>query len=99
MARPITSGVLLAIASAVAFGLTTPVVAWASRDAGPLTIAALLYAGAAATAFVMRAIRRTSGGSLKRSDAPRVVAIAIAGAAIAPACLAWGLSKAGATAG
>ncbi len=99
MPRPITSGVLLAIASAVSFGLTTPVVAWAGDDAGPLTTAALLYAGAAAAAFAMRLVRRSVGGALKRSDAARVVAIAIAGAAIAPACFAWGLSKAGATGG
>ncbi|MBA3392287.1 MAG: DMT family transporter [Deltaproteobacteria bacterium] len=99
MPRPITSGVLLAIASAVAFGLTTPVVAWAGADAGPLTIAALLYGGAAAAAFAMRLVRRSVGGSLKRSDTGRIVAIAISGAAIAPACLAWGLSRAGATGG
>ena len=74
-------------------------VAWASRDAGALTTAALLYAGAAAAAVAMRVLRRSVGGSLRRSDFGRIVAIAITGAAIAPACLAWGLSKAGATAG
>jgi drug/metabolite transporter (DMT)-like permease len=99
MSRPITTGVLIAIASAVAFGLTTPVVAWASRDAGPLTTAALLYGGAAGAAFAMRLVRRTTGGSLRRSDIGRIVLIAVAGAAIAPVCLAWGLSRAGATAG
>ncbi|MDQ3338711.1 MAG: DMT family transporter [Myxococcota bacterium] len=99
MPRPITSGVLFAIASAVAFGLTTPVVAWAGHDAGPLTTAALLYAGAAVAALAMRVIRKPVGGSLRRSDLGRIVAIAIAGAAIAPACLAWGLSRAGATGG
>jgi drug/metabolite transporter (DMT)-like permease len=99
MARPIITGVVLAIGSALAFGLTTPVVAWASRDAGPLTVAALLYAGAAAVAVLMRALRRRSGGALRRSDAPRIIVIAIAGAAVAPVCLAWGLSIAGATAG
>lgn len=34
-----------------------------------------------------------------RRDVRRVIAIAIAGAAVAPTCLAWGLSRAGATAG
>ncbi len=99
MARPITTGVALAIASAIAFGLTTPVVAWASRDAGPLTTAALLYAGAATVAVLLRALRKRSGGALRRSDAPRIIVIAIAGAAVAPVCLAWGLSVAGATTG
>jgi drug/metabolite transporter (DMT)-like permease len=99
VSRPITSGVLLAIASAVAFGLTMPVVAWAGGNAGPLTTAALLYAGAATAAFAMRVVRRPVGGSLRPSDLGRIVAIAVAGAAIAPACLAWGLSRAGATGG
>ena len=100
MLRPITYGVLLAIASAVAFGLTTPVVAWTSDDAGPLTTAALLYASAAAAAFVMHLVRGSARGvALQRSDTGRLVAIALAGAAIAPAFLAWGLSKVGATGG
>lgn len=99
VARPITTGVVLAMASAIAFGLTTPVVAWAGRHAGPLTTAALLYAGAATVAALLHTLRRRTGGALRRSDAPRVVLIAISGAAIAPVCLAWGLSIAGATTG
>lgn len=95
----IAVGVSLAIASAVAFGVTTPVIAWAGRDAGPVTTAALLYAGAAAAAGVMRLRPRATGSRLRRSDLPRVVAVAIAGGAIAPVCLAWGLARAGATAG
>jgi drug/metabolite transporter (DMT)-like permease len=102
---PIARGVLLAVAAAVAFGLTTPVIAWAGHDVGPLTTAALLYAGAAAAAVAMHVGGRLAGGSrsaggtLRRSDAPRIVAIAISGAAIAPTCLAWGLARAGATSG
>jgi drug/metabolite transporter (DMT)-like permease len=99
MAAPIATGVLLAIASAVTFGLTTPVIAWAGRDAGPLATAALLYGGAVFAAFAMRLGRRPSGAPLARRDLPRIVAIAIAGAAVAPVCLAWGLARAGATAG
>jgi len=96
---PIAAGVLFALASAVAFGLTTPVIAWAGRDLGPLTTAALLYAGAALAAGAMRLRSRSTGGPLRRGDLPRIVGIAIAGAAIAPAFLAWGLARAGATAG
>jgi drug/metabolite transporter (DMT)-like permease len=97
---PIAIGVTFAAASALAFGVTTPVIAWAGRDAGPLTTAALLYAGAAIAAVGMRVWRRRgSGESLRRTDAPRILAIAIAGAAVAPVCLAWGLAHAGATAG
>lgn len=93
------SGVLLAVLAAVAFGLVTPLVAWAGRDVGPLTTAALLYAGAAATAVLLRLFVRRSEAPLRRSDAPRLIAIALAGGALAPTLLAWGLQRAGATAG
>ncbi len=98
MRSPIATGVLLAIGSAVAFGLTTPVIAWAGAALGPLTIAALLYAGAALAALAMRSGVR-GGAPLVRADLPRIVAIAVAGAAVAPVLLAWGLLHAGATAG
>lgn len=93
------TGVLLAALAAIAFGVTTPVVAWAGADAGPLTTAALLYAGAALTALVLQWIVRRDEARIRRSDAPRLVAIALVGGAIAPALLAWGLQRAGATAG
>lgn len=50
-------------------------------------------------AVLVRGLRKRSGGKLQRSDAARLVAVAVSGAAIAPVCLAWGLSTAGATAG
>lgn len=96
---PLTTGVLLAAIAAVAFGIATPVVAWAGRDAGPLSTAALLYAGAALTAIVLQLFVRRRDASIRRSDAPRLIAIAIAGGAIAPSLLVWGLQRAGATAG
>jgi drug/metabolite transporter (DMT)-like permease len=83
----------------VAFGLVTPLVAWAGHDVGPLTTAALLYAGAAATAVLLRLFVRRSEAPLRRSDGPRLIAIALAGGALAPTLLAWGLQRAGATAG
>jgi drug/metabolite transporter (DMT)-like permease len=96
---PIAAGVLLAVASALAFGLTTPVIAWTGGDAGPVTAAALLYAGAAAAAVVMRLRARSTGSRLSRTDLPRIVGVAIAGAVIAPVCLVWGLTRTGAAAG
>ncbi|MCE9576867.1 MAG: DMT family transporter [Deltaproteobacteria bacterium] len=90
-------GVGLALASAVAFGVTAPIVAWAG--AAPLTAAALLYAGAALAAFAMRPFAARAGARLGRAEALTVVAIAVIGAAIAPALLAFGLGRAGATAG
>ncbi|HSD90816.1 MAG TPA: DMT family transporter [Kofleriaceae bacterium] len=99
MRSAIATGVTLAALAAVAFGITTPVVAWAGRDLGPLTTAALLYGGAAATALLLQVAIRRREASIRRTDAPRLLAIGLAGGAIAPTLLAWGLQRAGATAG
>ena len=95
----LATGVLLASLAAVAFGVTTPVVAWAGAATGPLTTAALLYLGAALTALVLQLFIRKRGARIRRSDAPRLIAIAVVGGALAPTLLAWGLQRAGATAG
>jgi len=96
---PIATGVLLAVIAAVAFGVTTPVVAWAGRDLGPFTTAALLYLGAALTAGLMRAAKGRSDAPLRRSDLGRVISVAIVGGALAPTLLAWGLQRSGPTIG
>ena len=98
-ARPITIGVTLAIAAAIAFGVTTPIVAWAGRDLGPFSTAALLYAGAAIASLGARAFTKSSQAPLRRSDLGRVLVVALIGGAIAPTLLAWGLQRSGATLG
>jgi drug/metabolite transporter (DMT)-like permease len=95
----ISRGVLLAVAAAIAFGATTPILAWAGRGLGPLATAALLYAGAALATAVLRALSRAPGPRLGRGDVPRLLGVALAGGALAPALLAWGLQRAGATVG
>lgn len=86
--------------AAIAFGATTPLVAWAGAYAGPFATAALLYLGAAAAAIALGLGRGDRAGApLRRSDLPRLAGVAIAGAAIAPALLAWGLQRTGATSG
>src|ERR1051325_10004582 len=95
----IARGVLLAVAAALAFGATTPIIAWAGRDVGPFTTAALLYAGAALCTGALRVLARSPGPALGRGDLPRVLGVAIAGAVVAPVLLAWGLQRAGATVG
>jgi drug/metabolite transporter (DMT)-like permease len=100
MARSaIARGVLVAVAAAIAFGATTPIVAWAGRGVGPFTTAALLYAGAALATGALRALSRAPGPPLGRRDLPRLVGVALAGGAVAPALLAWGLARVGATVG
>lgn len=97
--KPIVTGVLLAATAAVAFGVATPIVAWAGQGIGPFTTAALLYAGAACAAFLLRAFKGRSDAPLRRTDFSRVVAVAVVGGAIAPTLLAWGLQRSGPTIG
>lgn len=96
---PIAAGVALAIVAAIAFGVTTPIVAWAGRDLGPFSTAALLYAGAAVAAVLSRLVAKPSQAPLRRSDLGRVLAVAVVGGAVAPTLLAWGLQRSGATLG
>jgi drug/metabolite transporter (DMT)-like permease len=97
--KPIVTGVVLAASAAIAFGVTTPIVAWSGRAIGPFTTAALLYAGAALAAIVLRAIKGRSDAPLRRGDLSRVLAVAVVGGAIAPTLLAWGLQRSGPTIG
>ena len=54
----IARGVGYAIFAAVAFGATTPVIAWAGTGVGPFATAALLYLGAAASSLAGAPVRR-----------------------------------------
>lgn len=96
---PIAAGVILALVAAIAFGVTTPIVAWAGHDLGPFSTAALLYAGAAAAAVLSRLFAKPSQAPLRRTDLGRVLLVAVVGGAIAPTLLAWGLQRSGATLG
>ncbi|MBX3222454.1 MAG: DMT family transporter [Labilithrix sp.] len=89
-AGPALRGTLLALASALAFGVTTPLVQRLGRGAGPFAIALLLYAGAA---LVGAGARSRAEAPLGRTHVPRLFAVALAGAAVAPALLAWGLAR------
>jgi drug/metabolite transporter (DMT)-like permease len=89
-ARPAFRGTVLALVSAVAFGVTTPLVQRFGRGVGSFATAALLYGGAA---IVGAATRSKSEARVERAHVARIVAVAIAGAGIAPALLAWGLGR------
>lgn len=96
---PIAAGVTLAVVAAIAFGVTTPIVAWAGRDLGPFSTAALLYAGAAVASLMSRLFAKPSQAPLRRGDLGRVLIVAVIGGALAPTLLAWGLQRSGATLG
>jgi drug/metabolite transporter (DMT)-like permease len=91
LAPPMSTGGLLALASAVAFGASTPFVQRSGHGVGPFTTAALLYGGAA----LFSALRLTRGQPtrLGAGDVPRLVAVAAIGAVVAPVALAWGLQR------
>lgn len=89
---PAMRGGLLAVLAALLFGASTPLVQRAGDQVGPFTTAALLYAGAALLGALMR---KPAGKEpkLKRSDLPRLAAMAAFGAVLGPVALAWGLQQ------
>ncbi len=93
------SGTLAALAAALAFGATAPLVARGASLLGPFTTAACLYVGAIVGALLMRIGRSRGGPRLGAKVLPRLALVAVLGAAVAPACLAWGLPRVGATSG
>jgi drug/metabolite transporter (DMT)-like permease len=89
---PALRGGLLALLAAVLFGVSTPLVQRFGAGIGSFTTAALLYAGAALIgALLRRPVEREA--RVQRSDAPRLVLMALFGAAIGPVALAWGLQR------
>jgi len=92
ISAPAFRGGLLALLAAALFGLSTPLVQYFGHGLGAFTTAALLYAGAALIAFVMRHPPEREA-ALRRSDLPRIVAMATFGAVLGPVALAWGLQR------
>jgi drug/metabolite transporter (DMT)-like permease len=84
---------LLAVAAAVTFGVTTPLVKRLGVDAGAFPTAMLLYAGAVLGTVRGVRSRISHEAPLRREHAPRLLAVALAGGVIAPALLAWGLQR------
>ena len=91
---PLLRGFAWALASAIAFGFTTPLVARLGASLGPWTIAALLYAGAAL--FAAPFARDVVPVLRIRRRLWLLGAQAIFGAMLAPAALAYGLHRTGA---
>ena len=92
---PLVTGALLAIASAVAFGATAPLIGHFGAGLRPWSVAALLYLGAAlATRPTVRSAKRER--SVATRDLSRIIASGVLGAMLAPAALAWGIAHTGA---
>ncbi|HTJ81483.1 MAG TPA: DMT family transporter [Polyangiaceae bacterium] len=91
-------GIGLALASAVAFGATTPVIYRVGQGVSPLVTAGLLYAGAAILTLALRPVVARSGRALTIAKAPRLLVIALFGAVLAPTAMVFGLARVGALA-
>lgn len=96
MNAPALRGGLLALLSATLFGLSTPLVQRAGAGCGPWTTAGLLYAGAALLGALSRRPAEREA-RVARTDLPRLLAMALFGATLGPAALAWGLQRSSAT--
>ena len=90
LSKPALKGGLLALLAAALFGLSTPLVQRFGAGLGPFTTAALLYAGAAIVAWVLRQ-PPAKEAQLRRADWPRLLAMAGMGAVVGPVALSWGL--------
>jgi drug/metabolite transporter (DMT)-like permease len=97
---PFARGGALALLAAVAFGATVPLVQRFGAHVGPFATAALLYVGAAVASAVRgrdRGRARATAGRVRGEHAARIALVALAGAVVAPACLAWGVQRTSAT--
>jgi drug/metabolite transporter (DMT)-like permease len=92
MNTPALRGGLLALLAATLFGISTPLVQYLGRGLGPLTTAALLYAGAALAGALLRKSSQREA-RLQRRDWRRLLAVVVFGAVIGPVALAWGLQR------
>src|SRR5437660_12589820 len=90
-------GSVLGLGSALLFGLGAPVSKLLLPRTQPIMLAALLYLGAGAAFAVARPGR--SEAPLTRADAPVLATAVIAGAALGPVLMLWGLARVSGLAG
>jgi drug/metabolite transporter (DMT)-like permease len=86
-------GALYALAAAIAFGITAPLVKRAGQNVGPFATASLLYAGATLVSLLAQLRADNTDTPVRRSDAGRILGIGLLGALVAPVALAWGLQR------
>ena len=92
LSAPALKGGSFALLAAALFGLSTPLVQHFGQGLGAFTTAALLYAGAAVVALVLRQPPEREA-ALTWADGPRIVAMAALGAVLGPVALVWGLQR------
>jgi len=88
--HPAARGAFLALLAALLFGASTPLVQRVGVGVSGWMTAAMLYAGAAGAGLLLRS-GSAKEAALRRRHWPRLLLMALCGAVIAPAALAWGL--------
>jgi drug/metabolite transporter (DMT)-like permease len=89
-----TRGVALGLLAAVLFGASAPLAKLLLPASGPIALAALLYLGAGIGLSLLMLVRRSDREArLRRSDAPVLIAIVIAGGVAGPALMLLGLQR------
>ncbi len=88
--HPAARGAFLALSSALLFGASTPLLQRVGVGVSGWMTAAMLYAGAAVAGLLLRS-GTAKEAALRRRDWPRLLSMALFGAVIGPAALAWGL--------
>jgi drug/metabolite transporter (DMT)-like permease len=90
-------GILFALGAAVLFGLSTPIAKGLLRAQSPQMLAGLLYAGSGAGLALYGFAQRVRGSHLeaplRRSDAPWLAGVILAGGVAGPLLLMFGLVK------
>ncbi|HEV8013934.1 MAG TPA: EamA family transporter [Stellaceae bacterium] len=92
------AGAILALLSALLFGVTTPLAKLLLGDISPWLLAGLLYLGSGGGLFVVALIRRTAGtrsgeAPLRAADLPWLAGLIVAGGVAAPILLLIGLTR------
>lgn len=90
---------MTAVASALLFGVSAPVIARFGNGESPFTTAALLYAGAFASTLPWLTRTVPADAQIARRDVARIALVALLGAALAPTLFAWGIARSGAVTG
>jgi len=90
-------GVPFAVASAVLFGISTPIAKALLGDLSPVVLAGLLYLGSGVglliTTVLRHATRLSTEAPIRRGDLPWLGAVVLAGGVVGPLLLMFGLSK------
>lgn len=87
---PAVHGVFLALLAALLFGASTPLVQRVGVGVSAWMTAAMLYVGAVGAGLLLH-FGTAKEAALRRGHWPRLLLMALCGAVIGPAALAWGL--------